>query len=273
MKLYVEERGHGPQTLVLLHGWLRSMRVWDALVPGLSKVARCVAIDLPGFGRSPVIEGRGDHAFYGGHVLEALDEMGLSEATVVGHGLGGAVGCWLALERPKLVQRVVGVSPTLLRSPVLGLRGRIITRKPGGRLAMKLAGPRVVRRILKPHYHEAERLTDGVVAEVHASLRRPGAAAMAHNALRTDLDGGLAEVVRDLSVPVTLIWGQNDRVQPLDVARELVERIPDCVLKQIPNAGYQVIETRPRSVARYLCEAVGIALPEGIPDGHLEGSG
>ncbi len=100
------------------------------------------------------------------------------------------------------------------------------------------------------------------------SLERPGARAVAHRALVTDLGGALADRVAEVAVPTTLIWGYNDRIQPLDVGRVLASRIPRAVLRQIPNTGYGALECRPRSVARYLTEALGVPLPGGIPDGH-----
>ena len=84
----------------------------------------------------------------------------------------------------------------------------------------------------------------------------------------TDLDTGLADPIVGLTVPTALIWGYNDRVQPVDVGKELEREIKCISLKQIPNSRYQGIEERPASVARYLCAHLGLPLPAGIPDGH-----
>jgi pyruvate dehydrogenase E2 component (dihydrolipoamide acetyltransferase) len=264
--LHVERAGESGPTVVLLHGWLRSTHAWRHLVAPLATVAKVRAVDLPGFGRSPIVEGRYDHAFLADAVWAELE--GETDVHLVGHGLGGATAFAMALGRPERVRGVIAISPTVLKTPLLGLRGRLVTSSVVGRAWVEVAPRRAIRRMLEPHFHDPAHLDDGVLDAVMASLGRPGARSVAHRALVTDLGGALAHRVADVAVPTTLIWGYNDRIQPLDVARTLVARIRGAVLRQIPNTGYGAIECRPRSVARYLCEALAVPLPPGIPDGH-----
>ena len=264
--LHVERAGDAGPTVVLLHGWLRSIHSWRHLLAPLGTVARVQAIDLPGFGRSPILPGAYDHAFFADAVWSELGDA--TDLHLVGHGLGGATAFAMALARPAAVKSIVAISPTVLKTPLLGLRGRFVTSSIAGRVWLEVAPRRAIRRMLEPHFHDPAHLDDALLDEVMCSLERAGARSVAHRALVTDLGGALAERVRDLAVPTTLIWGYNDRIQPLDVARTLALRIPGAVLRQIPNTGYGALECRPRSVARYLTEALGLSLPPGIPDGH-----
>jgi pimeloyl-ACP methyl ester carboxylesterase len=264
--LHVERTGDAGPTVVLLHGWLRSTHAWRHLIAPLGTVARVIAIDLPGFGRSPVAEGAYDHAFFADSIWSELGDE--TDLHLVGHGLGGAVAFAMALDRPSRIQSIVAISPTVLKTPLLGLRGRLLTSSVVGRTWLEVAPRLAIRRTLEPHFHDPAHLDGSVLDAVMASLDRPGARAAAHRALVTDLGGALAHRVAELDVPTTLVWGYNDRIQPLDVARTLSTRIPGAVLRQIPNTGYGAPECRPRSVARYLTDALGLPLPEGIPDGH-----
>jgi pyruvate dehydrogenase E2 component (dihydrolipoamide acetyltransferase) len=264
--LHVQRAGEQGPTLVLLHGWLRSVHAWRHLFAPLATVARVVAIDLPGFGRSPILEGEYDHAFFADAVWAELEGEG--DLHLVGHGLGGATAFAMALARPASVRSIVAVSPTVLKTPLLGLRGRFVTSSIVGRTWLQVAPRRAIRHMLEPHFHDQAHLDEALLDEVMGSLERPGAREVAHRALVTDLGGALAERVADVTVPTTLIWGYNDRIQPLDVARTLISRIRGATLRQIPNTGYGALECRPRSVARYITDAFGLPLPHGIPDGH-----
>ena len=264
--LHVERAGDAGPTLVLLHGWLRSVYAWRHLFAPLATVARVVAIDLPGFGRSPIVEGAYDHAFFADAVWAELE--GADDLHLVGHGLGGATAFAMALARPSSVRSIVAVSPTVLKTPLLGLRGRFVTSSIVARTWLGVAPRRAIHHMLEPHFHDQAHLDKALLDEVMGSLERPGARSVAHRALVTDLGGALAERVADVTVPTTLIWGYNDRIQPLDVARTLSSRIRGAVLRQIPNTGYGALECRPRSVARYITDAIGLPLPAGIPDGH-----
>jgi hypothetical protein len=58
------------------------------------------------------------------------------------------------------------------------------------------------------------------------------------------------------------------RIQPVDLGKRLDNEVECVKLKQIPNVGYQSVEDRPLSVARFTCAHFNLPLPEGIPDGH-----
>ena len=63
--LYVQEAGpaNGP-IAILIHGWSSSSFTWAPILPELSKRYRCIAIDLPGFGKSPAPTDRPSIAGY-----------------------------------------------------------------------------------------------------------------------------------------------------------------------------------------------------------------
>jgi pimeloyl-ACP methyl ester carboxylesterase len=100
---------HGPRDgspIVLIHCFSCAMDWWDGMVPLLDRSHRVVAVDLlghggsekPGSGYTPPNQAK--------VVAEALERMDVSDATVVGHSLGGSVGVALAEQNPELVARL-----------------------------------------------------------------------------------------------------------------------------------------------------------------------
>ena len=76
---------------MLLHGWACSHAVWAPVVEQLGQACETVALDLPGFGASERIEGAFTLADLATAVDDALESLGVIDAVVVGHSMGGMV--------------------------------------------------------------------------------------------------------------------------------------------------------------------------------------
>lgn len=271
VQLHVEIAGEGSTPpIVFLHGWLRSTHEWRHIFPYLATVAPCYAIDLPGFGQSDIPDAAYDLDFFRDTILAALDELGLQKVRLLGHGLGGAVAFAIALKAPERVERVAAVSPSVYPTPRAGLRAKLLVRTPVGKVYFErfFRKEQLRKLLLGVHFHEPLRVTDEVMDPILTSLSRPGARAALWKSLLTDMDTGLAAGIKDLRVPSVVIWGYNDRIQPVDMGKKMDVEVDAIKLKQIPNVGYQAVEDRPLSVSRFVCEHFALPLPAGIPDGH-----
>lgn len=104
--LYYEVEGAG-EALVLIHGWLGNLRMWDFQAQALAGSYRVVRCDMRGFGRSTT-----EHVefAYWADVAALLDHLGVDRAHIVGHSFGGAIALDLALARPACVATLTSVS-------------------------------------------------------------------------------------------------------------------------------------------------------------------
>ena len=99
MSLSYERVGSG-EPLVLLHGIGHRWQAWRPVLDLLAAHHEVIAVDLPGFGKSPVMSAvsPGSHSIEAaaGYIAEELDALGVSRPHVAGNSLGGAIGLELA---------------------------------------------------------------------------------------------------------------------------------------------------------------------------------
>jgi pimeloyl-ACP methyl ester carboxylesterase len=104
---YREWPGPGETTFVLVHGLGGSHLNWIQVAPGLSGLGRVLALDLPGFGRSPAA-GRGARVMDSRRALgRFLDEVATGHVVLVGNSMGGLVCMTDAAVEPERVAGLV----------------------------------------------------------------------------------------------------------------------------------------------------------------------
>ncbi|HEY4252118.1 MAG TPA: alpha/beta fold hydrolase [Roseomonas sp.] len=105
MLLNAVDAGAGPP-LLLLHGLFGAAQNWGTIQSALAGDARVVALDLRNHGASPH-DARMDYPAMAADVAETMDALGIPNATVLGHSMGGKVAMALALTRPARVDRLI----------------------------------------------------------------------------------------------------------------------------------------------------------------------
>jgi pimeloyl-ACP methyl ester carboxylesterase len=89
--IYYEIHGKGP-TIVLLHGFLESLTMWERFIPILSTNKTVVAIDLPGFGKSGVVDKIHSMELMASIVDQIITLHSFETISIIGHSMGGYVG-------------------------------------------------------------------------------------------------------------------------------------------------------------------------------------
>ncbi|GAB3295971.1 alpha/beta hydrolase [Hymenobacter humi] len=111
VQLAYVDAGKGPNTLIFIHGLSSYVRAWERSIPELSKTARCLAVDLPGYGKSSKGQYTGTMDFYAEVIHQFIQKLHLKKVTLVGHSMGGQIAVTLALKYPADVQKLVLTSP------------------------------------------------------------------------------------------------------------------------------------------------------------------
>jgi pimeloyl-ACP methyl ester carboxylesterase len=91
IRLRLSDRGEGPDTIVLVHGWKGSHRLWDQAIAALEHCHRVVAFDLRGMGESDKPRARYDFDELSGDLGDVIADLGLEDVTLVGWSMGCTV--------------------------------------------------------------------------------------------------------------------------------------------------------------------------------------
>ena len=131
--LHVCDSERGDRCVVLLHGYLESLLVWEEFVPYLYKHVRVVTLDLPGHGISVVAGEVHTMEYLADTVADGLRALGIARCTAVGHSMGGYVALALCERHPELLDGVSGLGVELSRTPGAGgdRFGGARDRRPG----------------------------------------------------------------------------------------------------------------------------------------------
>ncbi|MBF6609956.1 MAG: alpha/beta hydrolase [Chryseobacterium sp.] len=102
--LNYEISGNGTQNLVLLHGFMENLLIWEEMEPFLSEKFRLIKIDLPGHGKSPVLDEIHTMEQMAMKVKEVADFLNLEKFHLLGHSMGGYVSLAFAENYPQFLK-------------------------------------------------------------------------------------------------------------------------------------------------------------------------
>ncbi len=246
-------RRAGGEPQLLVHGLGGSSVTWVEVMEGLSEHGPVVAVDLPGFGRTPIDDG--DQLTMQGYVdfvLAVADALGWATFTLHGNSMGGLVGTLLAADHPHRVDRLVLVSPALPpRSPLGFLRPSRATIDGMLPIAVSsltalalgvvgLAGPeldaRRNRALLKLIYPDPDGVDRAVLDLMAADFaedvegidrRRALLAAICSISPMWAAPRRTWRAVRKVQAPTLLLGGTQDALVPAKVLRAVLAVRPD----------------------------------------------
>jgi pimeloyl-ACP methyl ester carboxylesterase len=220
------EMGSGPgPDLVLVHGLAGCWQNWLETIPHLTRNHRVLALDLPGFGASPMAPWELTIPNYGRLLLDFCEAVGVGECALVGHSMGGFVSAEAAIAEPDRFAKLVlisaaGISSTRLRREPTEVAGRLAVATSPLVLSLQERGLRRARlRIwaFQMVFHRPDLLRPELLWEFfHNGGGTPGFLPALVNLAGYDFHERLAEV----ELPSLIVWGRNDRIVPSPDALE-----------------------------------------------------
>jgi pimeloyl-ACP methyl ester carboxylesterase len=241
-------RDEGPTTaraVVLLHGIGSSLHTFDDWAKGLVPRYRMIRYDLPGAGLS----GPDPEALYSderavAQLLAVLDHLGVARATLAGNSIGGRLAWRFAAAHPDRVDRLILIAPDGYACP--GFDYGKPPAVPAVLEAMRFALPKwALRPNIAAAYADPARLTDAVLERYHALLLAPGNRAAMLDRMRQTVLVPPEPFLRGITVPVLLLWGQEDAMIPVANAQDYLAELPDARLVTLPGVGHVPQEEAP----------------------------
>jgi pimeloyl-ACP methyl ester carboxylesterase len=263
--LHAERRGSGPP-LFLLHGIGHRWQMWLPVLDDLARDFEVVAVDLPGFGKSPAWSPERPAGLTNGTdwLAEALDELGWEAPHVAGNSLGG----WLALE---LAVRGRAASVTGLAPAGLWADRAAVDRRLRFWFALWVGGARRSTPAMTDLLRFRAVRTLALARLFGRPWRVPGDIAIgdARNLATCAFDEVFASDAdrsftggRDLAIPVTVAWGTRD---PLFAAATstLRELPPHTDVVTLAGCGHVPTWDDPVRVAEVIRATIAEARPVG----------
>ncbi len=231
------------KTLVLLHGIGASAERWIRVVSSLSKYFRVIVPDIIGFGYSdkPTVEYTMD--FFLDFLQGFLENLKVTKASFAGSSFGGHLATEFAIRFNRRVEKLVLASPAgLMRTSTPALDGYIMaalypTYENASKAFREMAfNPDIVDQDTILDFVNRMRLPNAKYAFMSTLLGMRYA---------PPLKGRISEIV----CPTLLLWGDSDRLIPVQYAKEYSE-IPDNEIAVIKNCGHTPYVEKPMAFSK-----------------------
>ena len=251
--LHIADSGKGEKCVVLLHGYLESMYVWDDFAPLLKDKVRVITVDIPGHGVS-VVNGEVHTMEWIADVLrDMLDALAIERVTMVGHSMGGYIALAFCEKYPERLDGVVLLSSTPNPDTELKRENRrreIALVKSGkkGTLAHTAAEAGFAeqnRRRLKSYIDDLEECVhitedEGIIALLGGMMERKDQ----------------NEMLRKLGKPVLFILGRKDGYITAEVAEKMVADHPEAEVVWLDHSGHMGFYEEPERCAEAIISMV-----------------
>jgi 2-succinyl-6-hydroxy-2,4-cyclohexadiene-1-carboxylate synthase len=249
MWVSIGEDASMPETLILLHGFAGTGRMWDPVIDRLDgERYRALAPDIRGHGsahtRRPIN--------FESCAQDVVDLVG-DTATLCGYSMGGRIALHAALAAPQRFDRLVLIATTA------GI-GDVATR------AQRAAADEQLARFMETHSIEefadrwsAQPLFADTPPESEAFWRanildnHPTALAAAMRGLSAGWMGELWDRLGELTMPATVVVGEND-ARFAAFGRRLVDGLPDAGLVVVPGVGHGIPRDAPGATAHAIAD-------------------
>jgi pimeloyl-ACP methyl ester carboxylesterase len=261
------ERADAGKPLVFVHGLSGSWPNWLEQLPVFAREHRVIALDLPGFGHSPMPAEKLSIAGYARMLDKLLDRLEIDAAALIGNSMGGFIAAELAIAFPQRVERLVLVSAagvsthqhrgSALAVPALRRLERVLLAVSAWTAAKSDAVTRRARLrdlTLSVVARHPSRLPAALAAEQVRGAGKPGFM----QGFEAVLDYAIRERLAEIACPTLIVWGDSDRLISVRDADVFAELIPNSRKVVFADTGHVAMLERPDEfnalLAQFLAE-------------------
>jgi pimeloyl-ACP methyl ester carboxylesterase len=217
---YTEKNPKSKKTLIILHGWAHHSALWQNLIDNLETKDRIIALDLPGFGNTPLYPQTAGVKEYSEFVFHFIQKQKIKNPIILGHSFGGQIAIRYALDHGNHLDSLILVSPAGVRLRSQKTKLMIFLSKQINNIKLVLPRPllkRLIRIFTSNDYLDA--------AQEYKEI------------LKLILDDDYSPRLKDISAPTHIIWGDGD----MEIAyngKLMHEQIPNSTLDVMYGADH-----------------------------------
>lgn len=225
--------GSGTEVIVFLHGMASNLKAWQKNIDVLKADYRCIALDLPGYGRSSRMSSAFDLEKVAKLVIQFISHMKLENVTLVGHSMGGQLSLLIAHQQPALVARMILVAPAGLEQFSQGEVELIKTYFTGEFIASY--SKQMITKNFELNFYEMPDDARFMISDRHQLCRDTEKyLAFCHTVSQSTysiITSNVMPLLSKLKQPVLVLFGEDDKLIPHHIVH------PERTTREIAEAG------------------------------------
>ena len=246
-RLYYEQHGGGPQTVIFAHGLLWSGQMFAQQVDVLQQRYRCITFDWRGQGQSEVTRAGYDMESLYADTLALIDALGIKACHFVGLSMGGFIGMRLAARRPDIVTSLILLGTSADPEPAANIPKYRMLNLVGRWLGFGLVAAQVM-----PIMFGQKFLGDPTRSRLREEWRRRMLAnhriGITQATAGVITRRGIYDQLHLIRAPTLILVGDQDVATPPAVAQRIHAQIPQSQMAIIPGAGHTSTVEEPEAV-------------------------
>jgi pimeloyl-ACP methyl ester carboxylesterase len=255
---YADE-GSGEMTLLFIHGLSSTLNSWKKNIGGLKQNYRCIAVDLPGYGKSS--RNRMDYKLkdYAEILQEFIQTMDLKNVILVGHSMGGQIAMHTVLENPEVFEKLILIAPAGIETFSVE-EANLMKASYTPAMVINTADEQVLANYKLNFYQFPEDAMEMVEERIRmkTAVDFPDYAEVVVNNIHAMLNEPVIGRLEEIEIPVLMIFGKNDMLIPNkylhpeesigNLLKISEEKFQDLEVEVIDCAGHFVNYERPEKV-------------------------
>ena len=238
------------EPVVFVHGLGGQWQNWLENLPRAALERRAIALDLPGFGSTPMPRDEITIPGYGRCVNQICEKLDLGRVDIVGNSMGGYIAAEVAIQFPERIDQLLLVSAA-------GITTADVARRPvytAGRIATAMTAHSSAQYRAIASRPKSRHMALALVAR-HPSLLRADLAYEGfikgaggpgfESALRACLEYDFRDRLPEIRRPTLIVWGEKDSIIPVRDAQEFERLIPDSRKVVMKDTGHIPMAERP----------------------------
>ena len=266
------------EPVVFVHGLGGQWQNWLENLPRAALERRVIALDLPGFGSTPMPRDEITIPGYGRCVNQLCEKLDLGRVDIVGNSMGGYIAAEVAIQFPERIDQLLLVSAA-------GITTADVARRPvytAGRIATAMTAHSSAQYRAIASRPKSRHMALALVAR-HPSLLRADLAYEGfikgaggpgfESALRACLEYDFRDRLPEIRRPTLIVWGEKDSIIPVRDAQEFERLIPDSRKVVMKDTGHIPMAERPGAFNNVMMEFLserGPASATDTPPGESE---
>ncbi len=201
--------------LLFIHGLSSYIPAWSKVIPLLEDHFRCIAIDLPGYGKSSAGVHSGNLSFYAESISKFIHTLNLSKVTLVGHSMGGQISIATALNYSDQIDKLILLAPAGFEQ--FTSEGKIWIKKNFSPEIIKLTSDKHIRSSFSSNFYLMPKDVEPMI-EDRIKMKRwknfSDYCKVVSNSLTGLLDYPVFDQLNKIVQRTLIIFGKNDKFIP-----------------------------------------------------------